>query len=78
MGWARVTAMSLPFTRDQAWDLFCEWTQSPSLRKHVRAVEAGQAFSFDADPTAFLLAAALAIPAAGMLPSGAYSSRVSG
>jgi putative nucleotidyltransferase with HDIG domain len=32
--------MSLPFTRDQAWDLFCEWTQSPSLRKHVLAVEA--------------------------------------
>jgi putative nucleotidyltransferase with HDIG domain len=32
--------MSLPFTRDQAWDLFCEWTRSPSLRKHVLAVEA--------------------------------------
>src|SRR3954470_14109300 len=27
--------------RDQAWDLFCEWTQSDSLRKHVLAVEAG-------------------------------------
>jgi putative nucleotidyltransferase with HDIG domain len=32
--------MSLPLSRDQAWDLFCEWTQSPSLRKHVLAVEA--------------------------------------
>ena len=27
--------------RDQAWDLFCEWTESDSLRKHVLAVEAG-------------------------------------
>jgi putative nucleotidyltransferase with HDIG domain len=26
--------------RDQAWDLFCEWTESDSLRKHVLAVEA--------------------------------------
>jgi putative nucleotidyltransferase with HDIG domain len=26
--------------RDQAWDLFCEWTESESLRKHVLAVEA--------------------------------------
>jgi putative nucleotidyltransferase with HDIG domain len=32
--------MSLPLSRDQAWELFCEWTQSPSLRKHVLAVEA--------------------------------------
>jgi putative nucleotidyltransferase with HDIG domain len=27
-------------TRDQAWELFCEWTQSESLRKHVLGVEA--------------------------------------
>jgi putative nucleotidyltransferase with HDIG domain len=31
--------MSAP-TRDQAWELFCEWTESDSLRKHVLAVEA--------------------------------------
>jgi len=39
-GWARVTAMSEPLSRDQAWDLFCAWTQSESLRRHVLAVEA--------------------------------------
>ena len=27
-------------TRDEAWDLFREWTQSESLRKHVLGVEA--------------------------------------
>jgi putative nucleotidyltransferase with HDIG domain len=27
-------------TRDQAWELFCEWTESDSLRKHVLGVEA--------------------------------------
>src|ERR1700761_9113887 len=27
-------------TRDAAWELFCEWTQSDSLRKHVLGVEA--------------------------------------
>ena len=27
-------------SRDQAWDLFCEWTKSDSLRKHVLGVEA--------------------------------------
>jgi putative nucleotidyltransferase with HDIG domain len=32
--------MSQPLSRDQAWSLFCEWTESPSLRKHVLAVEA--------------------------------------
>jgi putative nucleotidyltransferase with HDIG domain len=32
--------MPEPLTRDQAWDLFCEWTESPSLRRHVLAVEA--------------------------------------
>lgn len=28
------------FSRDAAWTLFCEWTQSPSLRRHALAVEA--------------------------------------
>jgi putative nucleotidyltransferase with HDIG domain len=28
-------------TREDAWLLFCEWTQSDSLRKHALAVEAG-------------------------------------
>src|SRR5215467_8053541 len=32
--------MSLPMTRDEAWALFCEWTESESLRRHVLAVEA--------------------------------------
>jgi predicted hydrolase (HD superfamily) len=32
--------MSQPLNRDEAWALFCEWTESPSLRKHVLAVEA--------------------------------------
>jgi putative nucleotidyltransferase with HDIG domain len=27
-------------TRDEAWSLFCEWTSSESLRRHVLAVEA--------------------------------------
>lgn len=27
-------------TRDEAWDLFCEWTPSESLRRHVLGVEA--------------------------------------
>ncbi len=27
-------------TRDEAWELFCEWTESESLRKHALAVEA--------------------------------------
>jgi len=27
-------------TREEAWELFCEWTESDSLRKHVLAVEA--------------------------------------
>jgi putative nucleotidyltransferase with HDIG domain len=39
-GWARVTAMSEPLSRDQAWDLFCSWTESESLRRHVLAAEA--------------------------------------
>ena len=31
--------MSAP-GRDEAWDLFCEWTESESLRRHVLGVEA--------------------------------------
>ena len=27
-------------TREEAWQLFCEWTESESLRKHVLGVEA--------------------------------------
>lgn len=30
--------MSQPLSRDEAWSLFCEWTQSDSLRRHVLAV----------------------------------------
>ena len=29
-----------PPTRDEAWELVCEWTQSDSLRKHMLGVEA--------------------------------------
>jgi putative nucleotidyltransferase with HDIG domain len=39
-------------SRDDAWDLFCEWTESDSLRKHALAVEAGMrsyARRFDQD-----------------------------
>jgi putative nucleotidyltransferase with HDIG domain len=32
--------MSRPLSRDEAWTLFCEWTGSGSLRRHVLAVEA--------------------------------------
>jgi putative nucleotidyltransferase with HDIG domain len=31
--------MPAEFSRDQAWDLLCEWTQSDSLRRHMLAVE---------------------------------------
>jgi putative nucleotidyltransferase with HDIG domain len=33
--------MSLPFSRDDAWTLLCEWTESDSLRRHMLAVETG-------------------------------------
>ena len=29
----------MKLTRDQAWELLCEWTETDSLRKHARAVE---------------------------------------
>ena len=32
--------MSVELSRPEAWSLFCEWTESPSLRRHVLAVEA--------------------------------------
>jgi putative nucleotidyltransferase with HDIG domain len=44
--------MSLPLSRAEAWSLFCEWTPSESLRKHVLAVEAAMrayAHRFDGD-----------------------------
>jgi putative nucleotidyltransferase with HDIG domain len=31
---------AMPVSRDDAWALFCEWTESDSLRKHVLGVEA--------------------------------------
>src|SRR4029453_4120619 len=45
--------MTLPMTRDEAWTLFCEWTESESLRRHVLAVEAcmrAYAEKFGEDP----------------------------
>ncbi len=39
-------------SRDDAWELFCEWTESDSLRKHALAVEASMrayARRYDAD-----------------------------
>jgi putative nucleotidyltransferase with HDIG domain len=35
----RVTAMPGGISRGEAWTLFCAWTTSPSLRRHVLAVE---------------------------------------
>ena len=31
-------------SRDAAWELFCEWTESDSLRKHVLGVEAAMVY----------------------------------
>jgi putative nucleotidyltransferase with HDIG domain len=44
--------MSLSFSREESWSLFCEWTKSESLRRHVLAVEAAMrayARKLDAD-----------------------------
>jgi putative nucleotidyltransferase with HDIG domain len=47
-------------TRDQAWELFCEWTESDSLRKHALAVEAcmvAYARVWDEDPEPYAVTA---------------------
>lgn len=45
--------MQTQISREQAWNLLCEWTQSASLRRHALAVETGMrayAPRFDGDP----------------------------
>lgn len=49
-------ATDLARDRERAWGLFCEWTESESLRKHVLAVEAAMrayARRFDEDEEAW-------------------------
>ena len=44
--------MRVQLSRDEAWDLLCEWTSSDSLRRHMLAVEAAMrayAPRFDGD-----------------------------
>jgi putative nucleotidyltransferase with HDIG domain len=46
-------------TRDEAWDLVCEWTESDSLRKHMLAVETAvraYARKFEADEETWAIA----------------------
>jgi putative nucleotidyltransferase with HDIG domain len=54
--------MDSPFTRDAAWALLTEWTNSESLRKHALAVEAsvcGYAREFGEDEEAWSVVALL-------------------
>ena len=54
--------MATPLSRDAAWALLTEWTQSESLRKHALAVETavrGYARLFDEDEEAWGLVALL-------------------
>jgi putative nucleotidyltransferase with HDIG domain len=47
-------------TRDEAWELVCEWTESDPLRKHMLAVESAvraYARRFDADEETWAVAA---------------------
>src|SRR5262249_59792456 len=49
---ARLPSMQTQISRQDAWDLLCEWTESDSLRRHMLAVEAamrGYAPRFDGD-----------------------------
>ena len=39
-GWARVTAMPVRISRDEAWSLLADWVASTSLRRHCLAVSA--------------------------------------
>ena len=54
--------MALPLSRDAAWQLLTEWTESDSLRKHALAVEAavrGYARRFGEDEEAWGIVAVL-------------------
>ncbi len=47
-------------TRDEAWELFCEWTESESLRTHALSVEAAMtayAREFDEDENLYAVTA---------------------
>jgi putative nucleotidyltransferase with HDIG domain len=52
----------VPLTRDQAWDLVCEFVQNEGLRRHMLAVEAcmsAYALRFNVDPLAWEIAGLL-------------------